>query len=82
MKRKWDLSDEAAQRKCVDEVIARVEEIESSTVGVIAAQDIIDIVIENLGPEIYNAGIRDAKKVVGERLHDVETDLDMLEQSN
>jgi len=80
MNRKWDLASKETQRKCVDEVIARIDEIESSEVGVIAAQDIIDIVTENLAPAIYNAGVRDAKKCLGERFHDLEVDLDLLEQ--
>lgn len=80
MKCKWDTENEAVQKKCIDEVITRIEEIESSTVGVIAAQDIIDIVTENLGPEIYNLGVRDAKKVFQIKSHGIEADIDMLEQ--
>lgn len=80
MKRKWDIASEAAHRKCMDEVITRVEEIEGSSVGVIAAQDIIDIVTENLGPEIYNQGVQDAKKLIQDKLQDIEVDIDMLEQ--
>lgn len=79
MRRKWDIDDEALQRKCIDEVIARVDEIDSPA-GVIAAQDIIDIVTEHLGPGIYNKGLHDAKKLVREKLGDLEVDLDSLEQ--
>lgn len=80
MKRKWDITNEDAQKKCIDEVITRIEEIESSTVGVIAAQDVIDIVVENLAPEIYNLGVQDAKKVIQEKMQDIEVDLDTIEQ--
>lgn len=80
MKRKWDSKDEALQKKCIDEVIARVDEIGDSSAGVIAAQEIIDIVTENLAPEIYNKGIRDAKKAITAKLSDLEIDLDLLEQ--
>ncbi len=78
--RKWDSEDEAKQRKCIDEVIARVEDIDGS-VGVVAAQDIIDIVTENLAPEIYNKGLRDAKKLIATKFSDIEAELDVLEQS-
>jgi uncharacterized protein (DUF2164 family) len=81
MKRKWDIPDDEAQKKCINDVITRVEEIENLQVGVIAAQDIIDIVTEHLGPEIYRAGVRDARKVMQERAQDAEIDLDLLEQS-
>lgn len=80
MIRKWDSEDEEKQRKCVNEVIARIEEIDGS-VGTIAAQDIIDIVTENLAPEIYNRGVKDAKKLLATKFFDIESELDMLEQS-
>jgi len=76
--RKWDIASKETQDKCVNEVIARVEEIEGDTVGLIAAQDIIDIVTENLGPEIYNKAIQDAKRLVENQMNDLETGLDLL----
>ncbi len=81
MHRKWDNISEDLQKKCINEVITRVEEIDGESVGIIAAQDIIDLVTQNFGPEIYNTGIRDAKKLLQERFHDLEVDVDLLEQS-
>jgi len=77
--RKWDVASKELQDKCIAEVIARVEEIRDNSVGLIAAQDIIDIVTENLGPEIYNEAIRDAKKLLEDRMNDIETELDLLQ---
>ncbi len=45
----------------------------------IVAEDIIDIVTENLAPSIYNAGLHDAKKAVQQKVSDIETDIDTLE---
>lgn len=69
------------QQKCLEEIISRIEEIEDSAVGVIAAQDIIDIVSESLGPEIYNKAVNDTAKILKERFLDIETELDLLEQT-
>lgn len=80
MKRKWDSENAELNKKCVNEIIARIDEIEDS-VGVVAAQDVIDIVLENLAPEIYNKGVADAKKSIQEKLLDIEVDLDSLKQS-
>lgn len=80
VKRKWDSDNEELLRKCIDEVITRIDEIGDSPAGIIAAQDIIDIVTENLAPEIYNKGVRDAKKIVLDKLGSVETEVDLLEQ--
>lgn len=78
MIRKWDSENEAVQKKCIDEVIARIDEIGDASPGVIAAQDIIDIVTENLAPEIYNKGVADAKKLLNAKFADLEVDLDAL----
>lgn len=80
MNRKWDVDDAELNRKCIDEVISRVQEIEGSEVGIIAAQDIIDIVTENLAPVFYNKGIEDARKTIQDKIQDIEVDLDILRQ--
>jgi uncharacterized protein (DUF2164 family) len=81
MQRKFDTLSKEAEKKCIDEVITRIEEIDrDSEVGVIAAQDVIDTVKQNLGPEIYNMGLHDAKKLLQERLADLEAEIDLLEQ--
>ncbi len=83
MLRKWDTENEELQRKLLNELITRMQEIDdTSSVGVIAAQDIVDIVTEHLGPEIYNKGIADAKKLVVGRLADIDIELSTLEQKS
>ena len=77
--RKWDLVNKETQDKCINEVITRIEEIGDDQVGLIAAQDIIDIVTENFGPEIYNKAILDAKKLFEDRAKDMETEIDLLQ---
>jgi uncharacterized protein (DUF2164 family) len=81
VKRKWDLANEEVQRKCIDEIVARLDEASDSAPGVIIAQDLIDIMTENLAPSIYNAGLREAKKAMLKKVSDIETDIDILEAS-
>ncbi len=81
LNRKWDIEDTELNKKCIDEVISRVQELENSDeVGIIAAQDIIDIVTENLAPVFYNQGVEDARKTVQDKIQDIEVDLDVLKQ--
>lgn len=81
MLRKWDADNEELQRKLLNELITRIQDIEDpSTIGVIGAQEIVDIVTENLGPEIYNKGIADARKMIMDKLADLDTDISTLEQ--
>lgn len=76
--RKWDIASKEVQDKCVSEIITRIEDIEDNQVGLIAAQDIIDIVTENLAPEIYNKAIVDVKKLLEDRMNDLEAELELL----
>lgn len=81
MLKKFDSIPENIKKKCIDEIITRVEEIESEHVGMIAAQDIIDIVTEHYGPHIYNTALQDSKKLLQDKLSDIEYEIDALEQS-
>jgi len=82
MLRKWDITDEQTKRKCVDEVLTRIEEQDGSEFGMIAAQEIIDIVAVHLGPAIHNAAVDEAKNAVQTKLSDLEVDLDILKLQN
>lgn len=79
MKRKWDVSSPETRRKCVDEIITRIEEQRESEFGIVAAEEIMAIVVQNLGPDIYNLALKDVKKLLQTRLSDLETDIDLLE---
>lgn len=81
MKRKWDIDNKDLQRHCADEVIARIQDInDPEQAGVIVAEDIIDIVLSNLGPEIYNKGINDVANLVQLKHQDTEAEIQILKQ--
>lgn len=82
MKREWDVSSKEVRQKCIDEVLARIEEQQGAEFGIIAAEDILDIVAQNVGPDIYNLAIKDTKKLLQTRFSDIETDLDLLENQS
>lgn len=78
MIRKWDIKDEQLQRRCVNELLARIDEQAGSEFGVIAAQEMIDIVAKYVGPTAYNMAIEDVKKTLQVKLSDLEVELDIL----
>lgn len=82
MQRKWDITDEQAKRRCIDEVIARVDEQDGEEFGMIAAQELIDIVSQYLGPVAYSAGVDEAKKALQAKVADLEVDLELLRQTS
>ena len=74
--------DKEVNQKCVNEVITRLQDIDdTSVVGVIAAQDIIDIVIENLGPKIYNKAIDDINKILQAKTEDLKYEVEELRRA-
>ena len=82
MIRKWDIDNTQLKTKCLNGVISRVQEIDDpSEVGIIAAQDIVDIVLENMGPEIYNKALADATKIFDEKIQDIDYSIGELKQS-
>jgi len=79
MKRKWDSNNEASQRRVTDAIITYIEELTDTKIGVIAAQELTGIILNELAPEIYNMGLADAKKALQQKFYDLEVELDMLE---
>ena len=81
MLRKWDIDNNDLNKKCIDEVIARIQDIDDpEQAGVIVAQDLIDIVMENYAPHIYNRGVASALRVVSEKTQDLEFELEELKE--
>ncbi|HRC28396.1 MAG TPA: DUF2164 family protein [Candidatus Saccharimonas sp.] len=80
--RKWTIDNKSLNDKCIEEVITRIQEIEDpDRIGAIGAQDIIDIVLENMGPEIYNKAIDNATKYFSDKFEEIEYTAEDLKQS-
>ena len=45
MIRKWEIKDEQVKKRCIEEVLTRITEQADAEFGIIAAQEIIDIVV-------------------------------------
>ena len=78
MIRKWNITNEQVKKRCIDEVLSRIDEQDGAGFGVIAAQEIIDIVAQYVEPQAYNEALVDAKRVTQTKLADLEVDLDIL----
>lgn len=70
-----------AKRKrgsCIDEIITFFKEKRGEQIGVIAAEDILDFFLQNIGPNIYTKGVWDSKEILKKQFENVEVDLDLL----
>lgn len=48
-------------------------------IGDLAAGLLLDVVLEEIGPSLYNRGLKDAQAYLGARLADLDVDLGQLE---
>lgn len=56
------------------------EEERSESIGSIAAEQLLDYMLAELGPYVYNEAIKDARKTVMERVMSMEDELFALEK--
>ncbi|MDB5166229.1 MAG: hypothetical protein JWM37_301 [Candidatus Saccharibacteria bacterium] len=82
MKRKWDISNDATRRHCANEILARLEEQDGGEFGLLAAEEIMDIVVRNLGPDIYGLAIADAQQLTHDKLSDLDVELDLMKSNS
>lgn len=78
IKRKWDLLPKAKRQSCIDEIITFFKQKRGEQIGVIAAEDILDFFLQDIGPDIYNKGVEDSKELLKRQFDNLEVDLDLL----
>ena len=78
LKRKWDRISDEKRQQAIDDIIYYFESERNEKIGVIAAEQLLDFFLENVGPEVYNKGISDSKATITKRVEDLQFDLDDL----
>ena len=76
--RKWDRISDEKRQQAIDDLIYFFESERSEKIGVIAAEQLLDFFLENIGPDVYNRGLSDAKTVIAKRVEDLQFDIDDL----
>lgn len=71
------LSEERRQQ-IINEIVTFFKESRDETIGVIAAEDLLDFFLQNVTKDIYNKGVTDAGQLLAGRLADLQIDLDQL----
>lgn len=66
------------RQPAVDEIINFFRNERGEEIGVIAAEAILDYFLETVGKSIYNKGVKDAQKILEQRLGDFAIDLEGL----
>lgn len=80
IKRKWDLLPKEKRKACIDEIITFFKQKRDEKIGIIAAEDVLDFFLQNIGTNIYNKGVEDSKNLLKRQFEDLEVDLNLLLQ--
>ena len=77
-KNRFDFESEELKIKYINEIIGFFQSERNEEIGYIAAENILDFFLQTMGEEIYKKAIKDCKKLLKERLEDLEVELDIL----
>jgi len=77
-RQKFKFVPEEKRNDCIKTIISFFQDERDEEIGVVAAGQVLDFFLQTIGEEIYKKGIRDAKKLLKERLEDLDVELDLL----
>jgi len=78
IKRKWERLTDDEKKSAKDDLIFFFKEQRDEEIGIIAAEEIIDFFLQNVGSKLYNKGVIDAKIAIKNRFEELEIDTDEL----
>jgi len=78
IKRKWDRLNETERKTAIEEIINFFSTERDEEIGIIAAEEVLDFFLQNIGNKIYNKGIENAKFALEQRVEDLKVDFDLL----
>lgn len=74
----WDILSDQEKRTCLESIIAYFQDERDERIGVIAAEELLDVILEPVLKAGYNKGVDDAKKTVHKSVSSMDIDLDMI----
>ena len=78
IKRNWELLSKERRDSLIKEIITFFKTERDQEIGILAAEDILDFFLQNLGIDIYNKAISDSKATIKQTFENAEIDLDLL----
>ncbi len=72
---------EEKKTEYIKKIISFFLDERNEEIGIIAAGKILDFFNQELGKEYYQQGIKDAKKLLKEKMEDMEMDLDAISEN-
>lgn len=77
-KSKFSLISDEKKRGAVEAIIAFYKRERDEEIGVIAAEEILDLVVDLVGREIFNKGVDETVRLLQDRLGSVWVDVEAI----
>lgn len=77
----WSILSPERRKSCIDALIAHFEIERDEQIGEIAAEQILDLILDQVYPEIYNKAVTDSMQVLEDKMTDIKIDLDLLKRA-
>lgn len=75
VKRSWDIITAEKRKTIITDIINYFECERNEKMGVVAAEELLDFMLQNFGSDLYNKGVEDSLGFIKERFHNLEVDM-------
>ena len=75
---KFDVVSEEKRMEALKNIIAFFQDERGEEIGLIAAGEILDFFLQTIGDDVYKKAVGDVKKLLKERMDDLDIELDLL----
>jgi uncharacterized protein (DUF2164 family) len=75
---KFEFRSVEEKQKVLKEIIGYFQSQRNEQIGVLAAEDILNFLINIIGDDIYTKAINDCTKLIDDRFADIKVELDLL----
>jgi len=78
IKCKRDMLSREKRKSSIEVIIKFFKDERNEEIGILAAENVLDMFLRDIGQDIYNKGVEDSKTSLKRRFEDLEFDLDIL----
>ncbi len=78
VKRSWDILDDEKRRATVTAIIDFFECERNEKIGVVAAGEILDFMLQTFGSDLYNKGVEDSVDFIKKNFESLEVDMNAV----
>lgn len=78
MKKSFDLLTPKQRQTAIKRVIDYFSTERDERIGVIAAEEVLDMFLDEIGGELFNKGVKETKKLIETRMEDLSVETDLL----